>query len=367
MPARTYWVGLGAVVLVVALFLLLRPEHRGQLLLLSGVGLQNIVPPHFQPPRTPSQPRPVMATLWKDGLVDSALLQKHMLSLPWLQANPKRLPYCSLSDADSNYFPKSASQRMPWPFGRSPSVGKCVPFIDLRADDMTRFYQDVCVRNYREEVLSWSKPDAPVLPHPQWWQESEASVQYCMLRHYKPRRVIEIGSGTSTRFAALALIKNGMEGHVGFLQSIDPMPRTMDGNTAITSQPAVSFTFDFLQQSVTDVPMAHFDMLEAGDVLFIDSSHIHDHKSDVRFEFNDLLPRLKPGVLIHIHDMPQPCGDNRHEPWNEQEVVMAMLAYNPAWGVLWHGKCMYKFAPEVSAKMHGQPKLDHSMWLVKLM
>ncbi len=156
---------------------------------------------------------------------------------------------------------------------------------------------------------------------------SEASVQYCILREYKPRRLIEIGSGTSTRFAAYAMSQNAQDGYEGFLQSIDPAPRTLDDNKTIKSRKDIKFEFEYLKRSVTEIPLTHFDKLAAGDVLFIDSSHIFDFKSDVRYELSDILLRLKRGVIVHIHDIWQPCGDGRNQNWNEQELVMMILAY----------------------------------------
>jgi hypothetical protein len=65
-------------------------------------------------------------------------------------------------------------------------------------------------------------------------------------------------------------------------------------------RPDLGFTFEFFKKSVTDVALDHFDQLEAGDVFFVDSSHLYTYNSDVRFEFADILPRLKKGVVVHV-------------------------------------------------------------------
>jgi hypothetical protein len=71
-------------------------------------------------------------------------------------------------------------------------------------------------------------------------------------------------------------------------------------------------------------------------------------------------------MILQVHDIWQPCGDGRHKPWNEQELVMVALAYNPTWEVMWHGRCMHIYAPQVTTRMHGESKLDHSLWIRKL-
>ncbi len=128
----------------------------------------------------------------------------------------------------------------------------------------------------------------------------------------------------------------------------------------------ILYIYNSLEIVNIQVSLNHFDQLQDGDVLFIDSSHLYTLKSDVRFEFADVLLRLKKGVIVHVHDMWQPCGDGRHDDWNEQELVMLILAYNPTWEVLWHGKCMHRYNPKVLSLMHGSPKLDHSLWMRKI-
>lgn len=87
--------------------------------------------------------------------------------------------------------------------------------------------------------------------------------------------------------------------------------------------------------------------LERNDILFIDFSHILSIGSDVRYEYLDLLPRLKPGVLIHFHDIflpaeyPQKWVLNFHRFWNEQYLLQAFLTFNTEFEVLWAGNFMH--------------------------
>ena len=93
-----------------------------------------------------------------------------------------------------------------------------------------------------------------------------------------------------------------------------------------------------------DVPLARFEELEAGDVLFIDSSHALKIDSDVAFLFLEVLPRVKPGVIVHIHDVhfpwngPYPAdtwlfGERWPVYWNEAMVVQTFLAFNDSFRV----------------------------------
>ena len=84
-----------------------------------------------------------------------------------------------------------------------------------------------------------------------------------------------------------------------------------------------------------------FDALEAHDILFIDSTHVLKTGSDVSIELFDILPRLKPGVVVHIHDMfwpfeyPQAWAVQENRSWNELQAVRAFLYENGAWDILW--------------------------------
>jgi predicted O-methyltransferase YrrM len=177
--------------------------------------------------------------------------------------------------------------------------------------------------------------------------EVDAQVLYCMLRHHKPARVIEIGSGQSTRLTAKALLKNASE------QPGRPAPVF----TAVEPYPAADIRAGFpgltrlLEQRAQDVPLATFEQLEADDVLFIDSSHVLAIGTDVQYEFLEIIPRLKPGVLVHVHDIFLPAEypkkwvvDGRF--WDEQYLLQAFLAFNDSFEVLWAGQWMHLAHPD---------------------
>jgi len=121
-----------------------------------------------------------------------------------------------------------------------------------------------------------------------WFPGLDAAVAYALVRQRKPARIIEVGSGHSTRILARAM--DGM----GQILAIDPAPRA-----DIAGLQAVRLLRSTLQEASVDL----FDTLCSGDVLFIDSSHILMPGSDVDILLNRVLPILPSGVLIHLHDI----------------------------------------------------------------
>lgn len=167
------------------------------------------------------------------------------------------------------------------------------------------------------------------------YPQFDARTLYFMLREHKPRRYLEVGSGLSTYYASLAARRNGEDGTPMGITCVEPYPfdalRTLPG-------------FELVEGFVQDAPLELFESLESGDVLFIDSSHALKIDSDVAFLFLEVLPRIKPGVLVHIHDVhfpfntPYPAdtwlfGERWPVYWNEAMVVQTFLAFNDSFEV----------------------------------
>lgn len=166
------------------------------------------------------------------------------------------------------------------------------------------------------------------------YPQLDARVLYAMLREHKPRRYLEVGSGLSTYYTSLAAARNAADGSPLDITCVEPYPfdalRGIDVN--------------LIEGFVQDVPLETFGQLEAGDVLFIDSSHALKIDSDVAYLFLEVLPRVAPGVIVHIHDVhfpyntPYPAdtwlfGERWPVYWNEAMVVQTFLTYNSAFEV----------------------------------
>jgi hypothetical protein len=158
----------------------------------------------------------------------------------------------------------------------------------------------------------------------------DALTLYMMIRHLKPRRYIEVGSGVSTFFCSLAAQRNASEGHPLQITCIEPYPFEK-----LSTIPGIRV----LPKKVEDVDIPLFQQLQENDVLFIDSSHILRVDGDVPFLYLEVLPILSVGVMTHIHDVPYPYnfpyppelwifGQDWPMFWNEPMVLQAFLAFN---------------------------------------
>jgi hypothetical protein len=108
-----------------------------------------------------------------------------------------------------------------------------------------------------------------------------------------------------------------------------------------------------IPQMVQEVPLALFEELAENDILFIDSSHVVRTGSDVLYEYLEILPRLKKGVLVHIHDIflpgeyPRPWVRDLNRYWTEQYLLQAFLAFNDSFEILLPTAYLHAHAPEV--------------------
>jgi hypothetical protein len=152
----------------------------------------------------------------------------------------------------------------------------------------------------------------------------DAVVYYSLIRHLKPRRIIEIGGGYSTRIANTAVAAN----QSGRLTCIEPYPEDRLNGSQCSVQ--------LITKRVEEIDVSFFECLEANDILFIDSSHTVKFGSDVCYEFLEILPRLKRGVWVHVHDIffphdyPAEWLLKRRLALNEQYLLEAFLSFNPA-------------------------------------
>lgn len=169
-----------------------------------------------------------------------------------------------------------------------------------------------------------------------YFRSVDAEMLYSVLRHKRPRCIIEVGSGFSTRLMALATKDGKLDTSI---TTIDPFPRV--GVDGIVNQ--------HIQSVVERVdPTVIFESLEEGDLLFIDSSHQVVTGGDVPYLFLEILPRLKKGVLVHIHDIFLPFEYPEEAVlagwgWAEQYLVHAFLAFNEAFQILWPARYMWSY------------------------
>ena len=163
------------------------------------------------------------------------------------------------------------------------------------------------------------------------YEGGDAELLYAMVRHTKPKRVLELGAGFSTMVTAAACLRNIEEGCPVEVLAVDPEPR-------IEVAAALRAVGRFERADARDLPVGRFEELEAGDVLFIDTSHVVKLGSEVNRLLLEVLPRLAPGVRVQVHDIFLPYEYPRHRLiasgfFNEQYLLHALLLENPGWRI----------------------------------
>jgi len=157
---------------------------------------------------------------------------------------------------------------------------------------------------------------------------SDAIFYYCILRHLRPKRVIEIGSG----FSSCVLLDTNQLFFDSKIRCtfIDPYPERLNSLLG----PADLKSTEVIPKRLQDVGADYFAELSAGDILFVDSSHVSKVGSDVNMILFDIIPALPKGVHIHVHDVFYPFEYPREYvynrwAWNELYLLRAFLSYNP--------------------------------------
>ena len=167
--------------------------------------------------------------------------------------------------------------------------------------------------------------------HNRSFEEVDSELLYAFVRFLTPSRVVELGSGFSSLVLAHACRTIRAAGHECTYEIFDPhlrpFVRELDGSA------------NCHQLRAQDVPLEVFDSLEAGDILFVDTTHVVKLGSEVNRIVLDVLPRLVPGVVVHFHDIFTPWEYHRHWiegdwKWNEQYLLQAFLAMNPHYEIL---------------------------------
>lgn len=195
---------------------------------------------------------------------------------------------------------------------------------------------------------------------------SDAFIFFCFIRRYSPRKIVEIGSGFSSAACLDSLDALGLNDTKCWF--VEPYPALL--RSLLRKQDS---RHEILPQPLQEVDLSLFESLEAGDILFIDSTHVSKINSDVNREIFDIMPRLKPGVIIHIHDIYWPFDYPEEwiregRAWTEAYLVRAFLQFNDAFRILYFNSYLHPrlrepvFTPrdvDIGANDGG------SLWLVR--
>lgn len=192
---------------------------------------------------------------------------------------------------------------------------------------------------------------------------SDGAVYYSVLHALRPQRIVEVGSGFSS---AIALDVRDETLPRLDLTLIEPYPERLISLLSAADQA----TLDLHRLAVQDVPIEIFDSLSDGDILFIDSTHVSKSGSDVNWLYFRVLPRLKPGVWVHIHDIFYPfeyvdqwLAERRS--WNEAHLLRAFLSFNSVYQIEFFSSWIWQEHPELVTQYLPGCETAHpgSIWL----
>jgi hypothetical protein len=185
-------------------------------------------------------------------------------------------------------------------------------------------------------------------PRNPYYHGFDAALLFAVIRHVQPRRIIEVGQGMSTRVAMAALHRNWQDtGAAATLVTIDPYQRI----DAQRPPDGVRVTGHAIPVQEMDLALAR--ELGENDLLFVDSSHVFKFGSDVQFEFETLYPALRPGVLVHVHDIftpfdyPKAWIVRQKMFWNEQYLLEQFLAFNAGFRILLPSQGLTRLSPRL--------------------
>lgn len=177
----------------------------------------------------------------------------------------------------------------------------------------------------------------------------DAFVLRSFMRYFKPKRMIEVGSG----FSSCVMIDTNEQDHGGSIDitHIEPYPDLL---WRLTGEDVVKR--QIIAKPLQEVELDLFQELGKDDILFIDTSHVSKLDSDVNFYLFEIFPRLRPGVVIHIHDIglnfDYEIGDLlKGRAWNESYALRAFLMYNKTFRILFWNPFMLHFYPKIHQKM----------------
>jgi len=181
-------------------------------------------------------------------------------------------------------------------------------------------------------------PTEPTKEPYQYYTENEsfgygcAAALHCITRYFRPRKIIEVGSGFSSLVISCALAINGRPESEHTI--IDPYPRLTTNS--------LPWMAELINQRVELLDVGFFEQLEKNDILFIDSGHTVRIGGDVNYLILEILPRLAPGVIVHFHDIPMPyeyakayfTNPKFRVFWTESYLLQAFLCFNSQFEVL---------------------------------
>lgn len=224
-------------------------------------------------------------------------------------------------------------------------VAAPMPGVDLRLDDALALLEG----DLAAHIAEYAPPDGPPGTASGYHRDNfmygqmDGEVLYAMVRHLKPRRIVEVGAGWSSLVISDAARVNADEGQAPQRRIFDPFPSSV----LLRSQDRL----DVQAMPAQDIARDHFDWLQAGDILFVDTTHTVRPAGDVLRLLLEVLPSLDPGVVVHVHDFFRPFEYPRFLLemglfWQEHHLLQAFLAFNDSFTVLLPNHALARAQPQ---------------------
>jgi len=247
------------------------------------------------------------------------------------------------------------------------NITKEVPGVDLNEAEQLalfhkfkQYYKELPFEPHKKEGLRYFFENPA-------YSYSDAIFLYCMIRYAKPKKIVEVGSGYSS---CLTLDTNELFFNNQISCSfIEPYPELLYSLIKYSDRDII----EVIAKKLQDVEIDKFSTLSAGDLLFIDSTHVSKVNSDVNYVFSKILPHIKPGVYIHFHDIFYPFEYPKEwiyegRAWNECYMLKAFLQYNERFKIVFFNTFLEKyyedmFLAEMPLCMRN---LGGSIWIKKI-
>lgn len=241
-----------------------------------------------------------------------------------------------------------------------------MPGVELDLDGQARFLEEALgpfVAEFDPPLGPPGNEDGFYLHNP-FYGRWDAPILHALVRHQRPARVLEIGSGFSTLVVAAALARNAFDGAPAEHHVVDPHPSPLLARVGARVRTRTL--------AATDIPLDEFRSLGSGDLLFIDTTHTVKIGSDVVYLLLEALPSLGPGVLVHLHDIfrpfeyPRELLDTYGAYWQEHHLLQALVAFNPRLEIVCANHALYRARRERLTPLLGDPgpvALPSGFWL----
>ncbi|MDF0494643.1 class I SAM-dependent methyltransferase [Bradyrhizobium yuanmingense] len=215
---------------------------------------------------------------------------------------------------------------------RDPDLPRQIAGLNLNEAAQLGLVEEFDYRNELLEIPVSQKGLGQFGYHNGSFEPGDAEFLYNMIRHFRPKRIIEVGSGNSTLMARLAIEANRRDDPRYHCEQIciEPFEQPWLESAGVT----------VLREKVECCPDSLFETLEENDILFIDSSHMIRPQGDVLHEYLHVLGLLRPNVIIHVHDIFTPYDYpaqwilRDRWLWNEQYLLEAFLSFNPSFEII---------------------------------